>query len=66
MKEKELREILERFITHAKNDDDGGEGIFGEFANCIEVFFDRLDSNDYFGTEGQCHPFGDKRDEEEE
>lgn len=64
MDEKQLREILERFISHAKQDEDGGIAVFGEFADCIEGFFDDLGSEDYFGTEGQCHPFGDKRDED--
>ena len=61
MTEKKLREILDRFIKHTNNDEDGGGNMRQEFADYIEGFFDDLGDNDYFGTEGQCHPFGDKR-----
>lgn len=64
MDEKRLREILENFIVHTRNDEDGGKEERLKFANYIESYFDDLGDDDYFGTEGQCHPFGDKRDED--
>lgn len=61
MKEKRLREIFERFVKHANQDEDKGESVFADFGRHIEAFFDELAEEDYFGTEMQCHPFGDKR-----
>ena len=64
MDEKRLREIMERFFKVSKDDEDGGIEVLGQFANVIETFFDDLGDDDYFGTEGQCHPFGDKRNDD--
>jgi len=61
MNEDRLREILDNFIKHVRNDGDGGAGERQTFADYLKDYFDDLESEDYFGTEGQSHPFGDKR-----
>lgn len=62
MNEARLRQILDRFFDVTRQDGDTGKDVLSDFADHIEEFFDDLMDDDYFGTEGQLHPFGDKRD----
>ena len=61
MTEKRLREIVDRFLVAAESDHDGGAAIRADFCRHIKRFFDEMAEDDYFGTEEQAHPFGDKR-----
>lgn len=56
MKE-EIQKALDSFMEFATDDKE----VLAEFKKVLKTFFDDLKNDDYFGTEGQCYPFGDKR-----
>lgn len=58
----QILEVVKNFLDFASTDSDKGKTERENFADVIEEFFDDLMGEDYFGSEGQCHPFGDKRD----
>ena len=51
--------VLERIIESVRNDDDEA----GMWAHELEATLDNLYGQDAFGSEGQCDPRGDMRDE---
>ena len=56
MKEK-IEKAVAEFLEFAKEDPQ----VLSDFEADLRNFFDDLEEADYFGTEGQCYPFGDKR-----
>lgn len=62
---KQIEDILKKFLDlldSSDGDEACSQEIREEFADNIESYFDELGDDDFFGTEGQSHPFGDKRD----
>ena len=57
----QLEEVIKNFLDFLEQDADSAGQERESFADCIESYFDDLASDDFFGTEGQSHPFGDKR-----
>lgn len=51
--------VLNRMVKQCEEDDDNASA----YSDHLEVMLDDLSSNDFFGTEGQCDPRGDQRDE---
>lgn len=51
--------VLERLIEMSSGDKDDAKCI----AEAVEYMLDTLQGNDFFGTEGQCDPRGDQRDD---
>lgn len=51
--------VLERISDQVKADEDDSQ----MFSLYLEVMLDEMTQNDAFGTEGQCDPRGDQRDE---
>lgn len=52
--------VVERLLAYCED-----EGSAEVLADVLDVLLDDLRGEDFFGTEGQCDPRGDQRDDAE-
>jgi hypothetical protein len=56
---KNLRKVSEKLLTFVLEDKE----VTKTFCEAFDQFLDDLLSEDFFGTEGQCDPRGDRRND---
>jgi hypothetical protein len=59
LQQQRVLKVLDRIGAEVRNDDDSAYCWSEE----LEVLLNELGQNDFFGTERQCDPRGDQRDE---